>query len=173
MISVRNLNFVYGEGLPTGRVALKDVNLDIENGEILNGYTYRKYIDGVETAECFVIAVTKTGKGKIFSSGSLGMFASKNGESIIATAKENGIFSLLCSDQAAQALDEKIRTKYEKSEKYPEGLSSYKVYDEWLIILPDGSLGKYYSVEITVPVVSEQFGKGFTRVTNYFLVKCE
>ncbi len=35
MISVKNLSFVYGEGLPTGRVALDNINLDIQNGEIV------------------------------------------------------------------------------------------------------------------------------------------
>lgn len=35
MISVKNLSFVYGEGLLTGRVALDNINLDIQNGEIV------------------------------------------------------------------------------------------------------------------------------------------
>ena len=35
MITVKNLNYIYGEGMPTGRQALFDINLQIENGEVV------------------------------------------------------------------------------------------------------------------------------------------
>ncbi|MBP3359517.1 MAG: energy-coupling factor transporter ATPase [Clostridia bacterium] len=35
MISVRNLNYVYGAGLPGSRQALFDINLDIETGDVV------------------------------------------------------------------------------------------------------------------------------------------
>lgn len=137
-------------------------------------FEYIRYMDGLKTNDRYYIVVSTAGEITNFSCCGGGSFSAEQ----LPLPQEALVQQLefLQSEQAENALTEKIETIYENfHEVYPDPEASYEyiIEPQYLVVLPDDTLGMYYQVDVEVQVPMENGHTMGCGSTVQLVVKCQ
>lgn len=147
---------------------ISDFSIEVRESSVTNAFIFTRSNGNVNTAERIIVGVSPAGRIKSFSSTMLGVFDELN--SVSSANMENSI-TLLCSEQAETILDTKLQSLYANVDK-TDATVSYEIEDQWLLPLPDGTLGKLYTVNVSLSRRTDE-GISLSGSLLQILVKCE
>ena len=137
-------------------------------------FTYVRYIDGLKTNDSYHIAVSKTGRIKNFSCFGGGSFSTEQ-LSLTQEAFTQQL-AFLQSEPGQHAVVEKTETIYADFHTVypdPKAFYEYVIKPQYLVVLPDGTLGMYYHVDVDVEVPKENNLTMTCGSTLQLVVKCQ
>lgn len=137
-------------------------------------FEYARYLDGVKTNDSYCVDVSTSGKIRYFLSYGGGSFSD---EQLSLTGKTLARqLELLQSEQAQTALIGKIETIFKDFHTVypdPEAIYKYAIQPQYLVILPDDTLGMYYRVVAEARVPTESGSTNVTSAVLQLVVKCQ
>ena len=125
-------------------INIKEYDLTVStDGKTIYSFVFKRYVDGVETCAMFSVVITSAGEVVQISrrmNEEMSDALNANVEGI------NDIIRALCSDNAENAVKDKVREIYKDAGGY-----SFEIKNRILVLLEDGSFGLVYVIDVNVP----------------------